>query len=293
MAIWFLSPIEGLCCECRPNVCDPCCDCAPATLVQRSVTASLSKCGFDEWPGFVSTPPKKYLEKTLSGVIHQTSFVSSNAGACGICIADAFDTYSGACTYTAPSCNFSNSGNWNENAAPDCINYSVINFSTCAIVGYDSGQVTINYSSSTKTVTGNNSCIAQTITNGTAQEALSSEYTSAQLKTYTEAALPSYSGAFTPNVAFGFGVFDTDETSYFARQSEYKFVIPAANISGCNSYQIIWDHTIFPTSGGSSILSAFNYVWDGISSNSPTYVVGDILPVPGEVVVSNVNYVCT
>ena len=249
--------------------------CPAPTLQCDSISASLTKCGFNEWPGHVSSPPKKYLVSSLSGVIQYTQYTP----ACAVCLNDEIDTYSGDCSYSAPSCSFSSLGNVNQNYSSNCITYSATNVGVCSVSDYGVGQQSISYTSTVKTVTGTGSCVTQQITSGTATETLSSEYSTADLITYTVAALPSYPGTWSGTCS-SYRNLTTDELTYSIRRFKYRFQLPT--LTGFASYVINWFEGSTPMS----------YTWNGTDTYTPEYTVNE----PGSngtVVVSAATYSCS
>lgn len=217
--------------------CPDCCSCPTATVEWDSVSASKSKCGFPEWAGFVSSPPKYYLVLTENGTrlegadgacdvtVEWASFTTTyNSSACTI-------SYSGSIVVNGDNCGTTNPVRADD--TDDGVYYSVLSPSDDCASGFTFGaSCTENVTSGTfKTV--DDSC------SGSVAMTLSSEYTTALLKSNTVAALPSYDDDWN-DTAGSFANLSADEVSYAIRESRYRlrFKIPQVGSGKC--YRISW-----------------------------------------------------
>lgn len=273
--------------------CDGCTDdpCAPSptapapTAYFRTVSGTRTKCGFDEWPGYESTPPRKYLKNTLSGSIQFTNY---GAG-CSGCVNDEIDTYSGTTEYAVPGCgSLVTEANVAQNYSPDCSSYSSTDVPTTEISDYGAGQQSVSYSGLVKTVTGTGSCVTSAITSGTATETLSVEYTTADLLSGIAGAMGAFSGSYSTTPSTAYYDLSTDELTATMRKLQYKFSIPSG-LSGC--YKIEWIERFSPEGGGSPTDTAKSYLWDGSATETGAYTI-DVPATQGAVSIESVTASC-
>lgn len=265
------------CCGCgsRPSPCDG----VPGTAIQcRTAEASITKCGFSEWAGYVSTPPKLYLKKTLGGAI-----TAENGGDdCAICNTKIEYVYSGYDEFTKVSCPTLSSDTtqlvtYSYNF--DCINITTINVnSTSQTIGTGSATFPDTYTSTVHTITGVG-CLGNGIGNpsfnyyGSATETLSDEWTTADLESEVTAAIPAFSGPFLGGVNCSGAYYDktTDELTITKRKMEYKFPLPT--LVGYTCYGLSWDEVFTPKGGGSPTITPKNYSWNGSDTETPIYTI--------------------
>ncbi len=256
MATWILGPdSNGDCCACRPAVCTDC-TCPAPTLRCDSISASLTKCGFDEWSGHVSSPPKIYLTTTLSGTL--TAQHTADA-LCALCNDKTTYAYSGTCSFARPSCSETDTGNQHVVPYPDCVTPGSSSDSDVCDLPPLAG-FTDSYTSTVHTQTGDgcDGGVPSENFTGSATATLSSEYTTALLISDTVAALPSYPGTFSGTCS-SLRNLSSDELTYSIRRFKYKFVLP--DLTGFSCYSISWMEGSTPRS----------YTWNGTDTETPVY----------------------
>jgi hypothetical protein len=283
----YIKGTDGCCPGCSPN--DPCV--APAapspTLVCEYITATLTKCGYEEYPSHVSTPPKIYRTMTLSGTVFACGFVfdpSANCYSSGDSLYTINNTFafSGSNSFSRSSCSFT-AAHRNEYSdssqgsyyAP-CVASSNLVSSASYPYGVDRpyapyDSFTNTFTSTTRTLTGDG-CVSNFYSGGSASETLSDEYTTAQLIADTEAALPSYSGSFSSGSTpcSSYCNLSTDESTYTIRRRKFKFLLP--DLTGYSCYKIMWVYRYVRNSDGYTVDFASNYwIWDGVSTESPVF----------------------
>jgi hypothetical protein len=200
--------------------------CPTITLVCNSISASKSKCGFGEWEGYVSTPPKFYLSyvrtQTGSHTWRQISYQPSGPPdfvCTGTVITDGDETRTSSLaedfeqSYNS-SCELETLVSTASSDDIDSISGTLCSSSTdlhCWTVpgcggGGDTHTTTITATSTVKTTTddfaGSNSphyptCLQCDHSGSIVKtETLSDEYTTELLKTNTGDALPDYAACF-------------------------------------------------------------------------------------------------
>ena len=291
MATWINAPISGTCCACRPTVCDTC-SCPAPTLVCDSISASLTKCGFDEF-GTPSSPPKVYLGKTQahglddsafnpgytyvnewSGSILLNSDCSTNSDT-RVLDVGVGDSCTNAQTVTGTG------GQVDYEFAPgqpnglyvwglDCVGTGVGVLYGCAGPTAISTTVMEYAQSGCGTSTGG----------ATVTLTLNNEYTTATLISNTVAALPSYPNTFAGTCS-SYRNLTSDELTYSIRRFKYKFVLPT--MTGIATYVINWNEGSTPMS----------YTWNGTDTETPVY--GPVLEPAsnGSVGITSVTVTCT
>lgn len=265
------------CCGCasRPDACDP----VPSVAIQcRTAEASITKCGYSEWTGYVSTPPRIYLRKTLGG-----SITAENGGDdCAICNTKIEYVYSGYDEFTKVSCPTLSSDStqlvqYSYNF--DCINITTTSvFSGGQTIGTGSATFPDTYTSTVHTITGVG-CLGNGIGNpsfnyyGSATETLSDEWTTSALETDVTNAIPAFSGSFLGGVDCTGAYYDktTDELTITKRKMEYKFPLPS--LTGYTCYSLTWDEVFTPKGGGSTTSTSKSYVWNGSDTETPIYTI--------------------
>lgn len=295
MATWFLSPRGGTCCGCQPLPCTPC-TCPAPTLVCDSISASKTKCGWAEF-GTPSSPPKKYLVKTLSGAI-TTEFNNVGGADCSSCFDKTVNTFSGACSYDGATCARTDTGQVVQDYYNPCITLdSTMTCPVCELaVPFVGGSCsplssfvtdcngTLVETATDRTYTGNTTCCDFSTFSaksaGSVSETLSSEYTTAQLIANAEAALPSYPGTFAGTCS-SLRDLSSDELTYTVRRFKYKFILPS--MTGITSYVINWNEGA----------TAKSYTWDGVATETPVYGPVSEPGSNGTVGISSITVTCT
>lgn len=249
------------------------------SLVCDSISASKSKCGYPEWSGHVSSPPKIYLVYDLArtGSWSGHKDIGGSSGPPDFtCVPVGSNDYSESVSQTthsvySASCAFSStstaSSARNQTGVTPCSSSSIscwVALSTidayCGVADLYSDTTSATSTTKTRTITASASHSASAPPDCTdcsssgsdvTTETLSSEYTTATLISNAVAALPSYAG-FGGSHGSGQGTtcsatraLATDETSYSIRRFKYKFTFAAATAA----YTISWNEHFVPTSG--------------------------------------------
>jgi len=289
------------CCGCGGR--GPCGGPPESLLVCRTAEASITKCGFNEWSGYVSSPPRIYLKKTLGGSIT----AEIGADNCAICNSKVQYVYSGYLEITKASCPTISSDTTQlvtYNYTLDCINITTINVNSGS-QSISTGSATFpdTYTSTVHTITGVG-CLGGGIGTpsndfyGSATETLSNEWTTAELETDVANAIPAYSGPFLSGVYCSGGYYDktTDELTITKRKMVYKFNLPnflgVSLLTGYSCYKIMWDEIFTPKGGGATTTTSQSYVWDGSATETPTYEI-NVPTLQGTTIVDNISYSCT
>ena len=246
-------------------------DCALPTLQCDSITASITKCGFDEYAGYESTPPKTYRTRSWSGGMAQQTF---NDASCNN--ANLLETYeirfSGSVTYARSTCSVSGTNDWAEyrdGSLED--NGSTTTSSMSGYVLFCSGECDPTTNSTSQEFVPDNTCIgsfpshktyAPATPGGNATESLSNEYTTANLISDTEGALPAYPNTWAGTCS-SYRDLSSDEQTYTIRRFKYRFALPT--LTGYTTYNFTWNE------GGTSR----SYTWNGTDTYTPTYTVNE------------------
>lgn len=249
-------------CACSDDPCVPVDPPLPILKINR-VQGAKTKCAttFPEWPGYVSTPPKRYLKTTLSGSLT----IKKTDPFCGSCSEQYIDSYSGACIIDRINCTFQNLGTLSE-YTDDCFgNYpNTVDYNTCGISASLDLGISTSYSLTTAYYTGigcapNGNGYFST---GIAYAVLSDEYTTAQLITDATNKIPNYPNSFITNIALNCASIeiDNDQFDCIISQFKYKFQIPS--LSGYTNYIISW----YDEYG-----NPMSYSWNGTDTETPVY----------------------
>lgn len=247
-------------------------DCAAPTLQCDSITASLTKCGFDEYAGYESTPPKVYRTRSWSGGMAQQTF--DDAASCDP--ANLLETYeirfSGSVTYARSTCGATGTNNWAEyrdGALED--SGSTTSAPMTNYVAFCGGECDPTTSSSSQQFVPDNTCVgsfpshktyAPATPGGNATESLSNEYTTAHLIADTASALPAYPGTWSGTCS-SYRDLSSDEMTYTIRRFKYRFQLPT--LTGYTIYNLSWKE------GGTTR----TYTWNGSDTYTPTYTVNE------------------
>jgi hypothetical protein len=258
--------------------CECCCSFDIPAMEWQSRSASKSKVGFPEWPGFVGTPPKRYRTYTATG----PSWVEFDTGeddpsnpinGCnGFTSALAAGSLSFTKGYDTDDVFSFNYENPVSTIDGDCGGYSTtVSISGAYEVSEDVlliGLVNWNGTSwANLTGSGSVSGVETTYLSGTdmqVEEAsmscgstvlgvdapcvdvvLSNEYTTAQLITATQAAMPSG----WPNTTAGsLRSLSSNELTYSERESEWRVTLPIDLVAG-RSYRLFYVVRFTPDTG--------------------------------------------
>lgn len=251
----------------------------PPTLLCDSIAASKSKCGYLEYAGHESTPPKYYLYKGWNGDVREEVF---NGPECaGTPDEVNVHTYFGSCTYDRLTCAATGAFSYTHHrdgvlvtsAAPDCTaslgNY--IDF--CSDL-----ECPPSYSATMVQFVPDVVCrgtfpASRYLSVGSAPfEQLTDEYTTAQLIADAVAALPAYPGTWGGDCA-AIRDLSTDEATYSLQRFKYKFALP--DMTGRLAATLSWVERFTPAGGGSPVDTPRSWVWDGVATHSPEYTVGE------------------
>jgi len=313
MVSWFTPAPSGLC----GTPCDGCCP--SPTLLAETVSASLSKCGFPEFTGYVSTPPKYYLQSAYS----HTGSASWNGGGTPANHSNSSVDFTSTTLTTAPACTSVTTPSGTSSSTlvqdGDTQTCGPVDDESCWAVWDACGTIcpggsgadctpvvttSATEESSTVATSGSGTFGSTCSYSETITTILSSEYTTAALIGYADAALPAYTGTFpssSPSAAYDLSA---NQTTVSLSQAEYKFRFPA---TAC--YQINWverfigvdddgdplppvDTAMSWTYTGGATPPGYNPADETTWPESPVYN----LPVPssnGETTVVNVTAACT
>lgn len=252
------------CCGCDRETAGPCGDARLPTLVCRTAEVGLSKCGFFEFTGYESDPPKVYLTSTLAGAIT----LASTTPTCDDCVAYNAYSFYGTGEYTRPDCSSTDTRTGQIDSSDDCISItSTVTFSVSDISVPDC--VTESFTSDVHTLTGAG-CSTTLNCTGTATNTLSNEYTTAQLKSDVEALTVSFTGPFD-DACSAFLDLSADEISISRQELQYKFTWPfSLTATRYSCYRIDWSE-VFTPDAGSVVTTPRYYVWNGTDTETPIY----------------------
>lgn len=271
------------CPGCDDDPCDPEPSAPSPTLVCDSISASITKCGFEEF-GTPSSPPKIYRTKTQTGGLWD--YINT-----GTADEERYqNTFSGSLEYARSSCSttdtrqldilyVSGSNNSNctatktvtgANSRVDTDLGSGVFVGTqlwgtnCAgttadqLQGCDSEVVVSTTVKTYATTSCSPAFTGGTVSGNTVTLTLSNEYTTAHLIADVEAALPSYPGTWAGTCS-SLRDLDSDELTYTIRRFKYKFELP--DLTGYSCYKITW------LEGA----TAREYIWNGTDTETPEY----------------------
>ena len=227
--------------------------CDLPTLLCDSIEASLTKCGFVEFAGHESTPPKIYLKRTFSGSLTNRTYDSGVA--CTGTYVEVTSTYAGYCEYDGVDCGTpTHSGLTIEGVAWGC--------GDAFATGCSAVECVPVVTATSATYTGDNTCRTATEHYGTAADTLTIEYATSDLIANTLSALPSYPGTWAGTCS-AYRDLSTDEMTYTVRRLKYKFTLPT--LTGCVSYSFTWLEGSTPRS----------YTWNGTDTETGEYTVSE------------------
>jgi len=257
---------------------DPCNPVAPEpSLVGRAVSATRTKCGFPENLGYESTPPKIYLKRTFTGSLVNRTYDSGVS--CSGTFVDNQSDYDGYCEWGMDDC-----------AAPITSGLTVDSTPwPCGDpmpTGCADLECVPTQDSTNSYYTADAVCRGATIFLGAAHDALSDEYTTAELIAAVEAALDSFSGSFDSESTSSFRDLSDEETTYSVIRAQYKFVLPT--LTGVTCYKITWDEVFHAEAGGSSVLASRSYLWDGIATETDVYDLDEPASADGSITIENI-----
>lgn len=273
--IFFRQVNCGGCAPCPTGPCES--SVAPTSdLTVRTSSASLSKCGFEEWPGYESTPPKYYLGMNLSGTITFTLYVTSTPS-CETCLTATQWTFSGSSTYNDLTCSSTGSRIQAVEDFTDCVTgQGVTTYVVGDVSAIDANTFTESYTSITHSVIGTDTCFgspANAKGTGAAYAVLADEYTTAELLTNVTNAVPTFTGGWAPYVVtadFAYYDLSADEVTATKTKIEYRFELP--DLTGFTCYKITWAEKFVPESG-STTYTNYSYVWNGSATFAGPYTI--------------------
>lgn len=286
------------CGGCAPCPTGPCQPSAPpeADVYVRAASANISKCGFTEWAGYESTPPKYYYYFTLSGTVTVDTFDSG----CATCITETSFHYYGSSTYGdvfsceetgVPSVNIKGYENCSTLVSDET--YAAYDVVTAYLVG--SGAFTESYSSTTHSISGTNTCSSSNwIGTGSAYAYVWNEYTTGDLVTNLNVLLASatYSSPWMVlNPAVDYAYFDISSDEITATKTKLEYYIAwSPSLPSGSCLKITWSEK-FTAEAGYTTYTAMTYVWNG----SATYTGIYSIPAPtteGQTTVVSVAVTC-
>lgn len=267
------------CGGCAPCPTGPCNPSAPpeANVNFKSASASLSKCGFTEWAGYESTPPKYFYNFTLSGTVTISSF---DVG-CANCITSVEDRYYGSISVNdALTCVETGVPSVNEKVYQNCSTlYSDNTFAAYDVttVGWVGNGFTESYTSTTHSIAGTNTCTGgNVIGTGTAYAYVSNEYTTGDLITNLNVLLSSatYSSSWMAlNPATDYAYYDVSSDEVTATKTKLQYYLawsPSLPSGGC--LKITWSER-FIAEAGYTTYTAMTYIWDGSATYTGIYTI--------------------
>ena len=228
--------------------------CDMPTLLCDSIQSSVTKCGYAEWYGYESSPPKMYLRRTFSGAITNRTY--DNGTSCSGTYTESVSSYGGYCEYENGNfCATTVHSGLTIDGVPIGCGDAMAN--PCSLV-----ECVPVVTSTAWTITGDNVCRTASQYYGTAADTLSVEYTTSDLIANALSELPSYPGTWD-GVCSSYRDLVADEMTYTVRRFKYKFELPT--LTGCVSYSFTWME-------GSTLRS---YTWNGSDTETPTYTVNE------------------
>lgn len=247
--------------------CAECCACPTAAVEWDSRSASLNKCGHEEFTS-PSSPPKYYLTVTANGSAggNLEGVCSWSSASVTIDSTDCLGLLSYAGTITAInldvcSVTFSNMFSAQQWDTDDCGGVTRDRYLADVHLNCpDNPRIEYLYIlSETSTSRTYRTCA----TTNDLTETLSNEYTTALLRTNAVLALPSYPGTFTSSSPGSFANVSSDELSCAVRESRYRlrFKIPLIGFGTC--YKVTWKERFTPEGGGTSIDTDRCDIWNG------------------------------
>lgn len=262
------------CDGCAPCPTGPCQPSAPpdATVYFRSASSSLSKCGFTEWAGYESTPPKYYLFLNLGGTITLDTFDSG----CSTCITEVVWHYYGSASYNdSLTCIETGVPSVNIKTYQNCSSLYSDETYFAYDVDFPPDGFTESYTSITHTVSGTNTCTGgNAIGTGTVYASLNYEYTTSDLVTNVTNTLPSFSGPYSGyNPATDYAYFDISSDEVTATKTKLEYYIawePFGTSGAC--LKITWSEK-FVAESGYTTYTAMTYVWNGSATYTGLYTI--------------------
>ena len=238
------------------------------TFVSRTASASKTKCGLDEYPGYVSSPPKIFSRITLGGTLTFTEW--SGAGCTGTCLTVTDIIHSGYCTVSRTSCTDDVTlGQKNIKGYDDCARTTLVVDDTtenCTFFpDYTGPSFSSAFTNISRTVTSSDCEYT-----GSYTETLTDEYTTAQLIADALAAIPAFSGSYSAGAQTALNDLTSDEVTASLRSMQYKFTLPT--LTGYTAYRIDWAEVFTPTVGAPTS-TAKSYIWDLSASETPAYTI--------------------
>jgi hypothetical protein len=294
--------------------CAECCECPSVTVERKSRSASKTKCGFSEFSGFASSPPKRYLTDTWSGTSESTNRYDTCSGtvqqlqrhtASGSVDFSSGCVGSGSITFTSLYESYDRSGattstlSYTDTLTPSYVLSSLgVPGSACPTSsGYTTTSTTKRANDIACSSPDNFACT------GGITSTLSSEYTTATLISSTVAALPAY-GAFSVASPSASRNLSTDELSYAIAEAVYRFRFKVPKVGSGSTYIIKWVERFSPEGGGAVTDTVKNYTWSGTipggydATDSATWPISDefTLAVPatdGTVAIACITVTCS
>ena len=282
----------GGCAPCPTGPCQPSAPPDPAVHF-RSASSSLSKCGFTEWAGYQSTPPKYFYNFTLSGTVT----ISSYDVGCSTCITSVEDRYYGSISVNdALTCVETGVPSVNEKVYQNCSTlYSDSTYSAFDVitVGWVGNGFTESYTSTTHSLNGTNTCTgSNVIGTGNAYAYVSNEYTTGDLISNVTNTLPAFSGSWNGyNPSTDYAYFDVSSDEVTATKTKIEYYIdwyPSLPSGSC--LKVTWTER-FVAKAGYTIDTALTYVWNGSATYTGIYTI-NAPTTEGKTTVVSVSVTC-
>ena len=263
-------------------------------FVKRTASSSRTKCGFPEFSGYVSTPPKIYLKRNHSGTVSTAAANTAPPGGPSN-FRDTSETFSGSesipdrssCTVVdtvSSSWSVTDIGGTTTGSLSDKLDDSTIGGERgCEPFDYDFNPCSPTNTATTRTyshsfsITGFTSTGSFVITND-------DEFTTALLESDVDSFMPAFSGSYTSGASTALHDLTSDELTMTKRALQYKFTLPT--LTGFSAYQIDWIERFTPVVG-SVVDTPKTYNWDGVATETGAYTV-NAPATPGEVTIVSV-----
>jgi hypothetical protein len=263
------------------------------TLECDTIIATWMKCGYPQYPGYISSPPKMFLTKEWTGKLQEFVWNLDNCGIDppGAPTDDApYAIFSGSCTFNRTTCTASGGLLITEAGGTTPVLCADFLTGYIACASLECPPVVTDFGGLQQEVfTPDEVCYSTfpahkfvgTATTGVPvpTELLYNEYTTGLLITDTEGMLPSYPNTWDGD-SQAIRDLSPDEMSYNIQRFKYRFQLPS--LGGYSFYRIDWLEDGAPMS----------YTLDGFSSVTPEY--GPVLEpsTNGTKVISGISVTC-
>ena len=236
------------------------------TFVSRTASASKTKCGFGEWSGYESTPPKFYRRCSYSGtgIYYYYDPMCDPVSPTGS--SEASYNITGS-QYEGTLCAYSRDEQL-------CVTFGD-GSTSCTSASGPAQPLLLGWTS--ETISATSYYRINSLSGGCGQiqtetetRSLSDEHTTAQLITEALAAIPAFSGIYLGGVQTALNNIASDEFTVSVRSMQYKFTLPT--LTGYTAYRIDWTEVFTPTVGSPTGTDR-SYTWDLSASETPAYTI--------------------